>query len=65
VRARPFDASRSRPRHRGSVGRSLAPADDFPYLLEHVHQHLDGTDDGASEFDFGLTLILDGPKRLR
>jgi AcrR family transcriptional regulator len=47
-----------------SVVRSL-PADDFPYLLEHVHQHLDGTDDGASEFEFGLTLILDGLKRLR
>ena len=47
-----------------SVVRTL-PADDFPYLLEHVHQHLDGTDDGASEFEFGLTLILDGLKRLR
>ncbi len=43
---------------------SSLPGDDFPHLLEHVHQHLDGTDDGLSEFEFGLTLILDGLKRL-
>ncbi|MHB8643621.1 MAG: TetR/AcrR family transcriptional regulator C-terminal domain-containing protein [Gaiellaceae bacterium] len=46
-----------------SVVRAL-PADEFPYLLEHIHQHLDGPeDDGVTEFEFGLDLILDGIKR--
>jgi AcrR family transcriptional regulator len=43
----------------------VLPMDEFPYLLEHVHQHLDGPDDGPSEFEFGLNLILDGLKRAR
>jgi AcrR family transcriptional regulator len=42
------------------------PADDLPYLVEHVHQHLrerDPEDEGA--FAFGLDLILDGLARIR
>ena len=42
------------------------PEDQFPYLVEHVHQHLkphDPSDEG--EFAFGLDLILDGLERKR
>jgi AcrR family transcriptional regulator len=41
------------------------PRDEFPYLVEHVHQHLaerDPEDEGA--FVFGLDLILDGLERI-
>jgi len=40
--------------------------DEFPYVAEHVHQHLkprDPKDEGS--FAFGLDLILDGLERLR
>jgi len=40
---------------------SELPADEFPYLVEHVHQHLKERDpDDEGEFAFGLDLILDG-----
>jgi hypothetical protein len=42
------------------------PPGEYPYLVEHVHQHLrppDPADQGA--FVFGLDLILDGLDRLR
>lgn len=42
------------------------PADDHPYLLEHIQQHLgESNPDGRTEFEFGLDLILDGLERLR
>jgi AcrR family transcriptional regulator len=42
------------------------PVDQYPYLAEHVEQHLAETDDeDKSEFEFGLDLILDGLERLR
>jgi AcrR family transcriptional regulator len=42
------------------------PAGDYPYLAEHVEQHLAAHgDDGTSEFSFGLDLLLDGLERLR
>ncbi|MFL5911009.1 MAG: TetR/AcrR family transcriptional regulator C-terminal domain-containing protein [Gaiellaceae bacterium] len=42
------------------------PAGEYPYLVEHMHQHLDGSmRDGSSDFEFGLDLILDGLKRIR
>jgi AcrR family transcriptional regulator len=42
------------------------PASDYPYLVEHVEQHLAETGaDGVSEFEFGLDLILDGLERMR
>ena len=41
-------------------------AADYPYLAEHAEQHLAPVgDDGVSEFEFGLDLILDGLKRAR
>ncbi len=40
------------------------PADAFPHLIEHIHQHLEApAGDGARAFEFGLDLILDGLKR--
>jgi AcrR family transcriptional regulator len=39
--------------------------DDFPYLAEHAEQHLAAGSDGASEFEFGLDLLLDGLRRAR
>jgi AcrR family transcriptional regulator len=40
------------------------PADVFPHLIEHVHQHLEApSGDGARAFEFGLDLILEGLKR--
>jgi AcrR family transcriptional regulator len=40
------------------------PAGEFPYLMEHAAQHRDGPgDEGPSEFEFGLDLILDSLKR--
>lgn len=42
------------------------PADRFPYLAEHVQQHLQPADPVAgSDFEFGLDLILGGLERLR
>jgi AcrR family transcriptional regulator len=40
------------------------PASEFPYLVEHAHQHLEPLDDGVNAFQFGLDLILDGLKRV-
>jgi AcrR family transcriptional regulator len=41
-------------------------AGDYPYLAEHVEQHIAAqSDDSGSEFEFGLGLILDGLKRAR
>ena len=42
------------------------PADEYPYLAEHIEQHLaDGGPHEQGEFEFGLELILDGLKRIR
>jgi AcrR family transcriptional regulator len=42
------------------------PADEYPYFIEHAHQHLVEPDpDEPNEFEFGLDLILDGLERLR
>jgi hypothetical protein len=42
------------------------PVDVYPYLVEHVHQHLkERSPDDESEFAFGLDLILDGLERVR
>ena len=43
---------------------SFSP-DEYPYLMEHAAQHRDGTEDGATEFEFGLDLILESLKRAR
>jgi len=42
------------------------PANEYPYVAEHVEQHLaEPTPDDPSEFEFGLDLILDGLARIR
>jgi hypothetical protein len=42
------------------------PAGEYPYLVEHVHQHLkESSPDDEGEFAFGLDLILDGFERIR
>jgi AcrR family transcriptional regulator len=42
------------------------PVDEFPYLVEHVHQHLwERSPDDEGAFAFGLDLILDGLERIR
>jgi AcrR family transcriptional regulator len=49
-----------------TVLRELQATGDYPYLSEHVEQHITGLgDDSAEEFEFGLDLILDGLKRTR
>lgn len=41
------------------------PIDEFPYVAEHVHQHLkERSPDDEGEFAFGLDLILDGLERI-
>ena len=41
-------------------------AADYPYLAEHAEQHVAAFgDEGTSEFEFGLDLILDGLERAR
>jgi AcrR family transcriptional regulator len=42
------------------------PPEEYPYVIEHAHQHLEpSSPTGATEFEFGLELILDGLERLR
>lgn len=42
------------------------PVDEYPYLAEHVEQHLtESSPDDEGEFEFGLDLILDGLERIR
>jgi AcrR family transcriptional regulator len=42
------------------------PADEFPWLVEHVHQHLkERRPDDEGSYAFGLDLILDGLERIR
>ena len=41
------------------------PVAEYPYLAEHIEQHLKPRDpDAATEFEFGLDLILDGLERI-
>ena len=41
------------------------PEAEYPYVVEHARQHLrDDAPSGATEFAFGLDLILDGLERL-
>ena len=42
------------------------PPDRYPYVIEHAEQHIaPSSPSGATEFEFGLELILDGLERLR
>jgi AcrR family transcriptional regulator len=52
---------------RDMAGQFLAQlsVEEFPYLAEHIEQHLKPNDpDDVGEFEFGLGLILDGLERL-
>jgi AcrR family transcriptional regulator len=40
------------------------PKDEYPYLAEHVLQHLTHESIGGGDFEFGLELLLDGIERL-
>mgnify|MGYP002779015960 CR=1 FL=1 len=45
-----------------------SPTHDYPHLAEHIEYHLTEpveSEEGTSEFEFGLDLILDGIERLR
>jgi AcrR family transcriptional regulator len=41
------------------------PADAYPYLAEHVRQHLEPSEARQGTFEFGLELVLDGLEQLR
>jgi AcrR family transcriptional regulator len=41
------------------------PPDEYPYLAEHVEQHMEPSDERQSTFEFGLDLVLDSLERLR
>jgi AcrR family transcriptional regulator len=41
------------------------PAEDYPYLAEHVVQHLTHAEIESGSFEFGLEQLLDGIERLR
>jgi hypothetical protein len=42
------------------------PRDEYPYLAEHIEQHIKQRDsEGEGSFAFGLDLLLDGLERLR
>jgi AcrR family transcriptional regulator len=39
--------------------------DEYPYLVEHIAQHLEAATLDEGDFEFGLDLILEGVERLR
>jgi AcrR family transcriptional regulator len=42
------------------------PVEKYPYIVEHAQQHIEpSSPSGATEFEFGLDLILDGLERMR
>ena len=41
------------------------PADEYPFLAEHVRQHLTHEEIESGSFEFGLEQFLDGIERLR
>jgi AcrR family transcriptional regulator len=41
------------------------PAGEYPYFVEHVHQHLEPRHGDKGGFEVGLDLILDGLERAR
>jgi len=41
------------------------PTDEYPYLAEHVRQHLEPSEAQQGTFEFGLELALDGLAQLR
>jgi hypothetical protein len=52
----------------GAQLRQELALDEYPYLVEHMGQHVkasDRKDNGGGEFEFGLGLILDGLEKFR
>jgi AcrR family transcriptional regulator len=41
------------------------PVDEYPYLAEHIRQHVHPRESDEGAFAFGLDLILDGLERMR
>ena len=41
------------------------PVEDYPDLVEHIHQHIEPHDEETSGFELGLDLILDGLDKMR
>jgi AcrR family transcriptional regulator len=41
------------------------PGDEYPYLAEHIRQHMEPSEERQGTFEFGLDLVLDGLERLR
>ena len=41
------------------------PAEEYPYLAEHIRQHTEPTESRQGTFAFGLDLVLDSLERLR
>jgi AcrR family transcriptional regulator len=41
------------------------PVDEYPYLAEHIRQHVHPGESEEGAFEFGLDLILDGLERMR
>jgi hypothetical protein len=41
------------------------PATEYPHLVEMASEHVAGPDHYATEFEFGLDLILDGLEKRR
>ena len=48
----------------GTAVLQALPVDEFPYLAEHIGQHLEKGTLDEGDFEFGLDLILDGVERL-
>jgi hypothetical protein len=40
------------------------PADEYPWLVEHIRFHIESSIYDEGDFEFGLDLILDGLERL-
>ncbi len=41
------------------------PKDDYPFMAEHVRQHMEPSEARQGTFEFGLELVLDGLEQLR
>ncbi len=53
-------------RELAATGMQTFPVDDYPYVAEHIEQHLrPPSPDDRGAFAFGLDLILDGLERIR
>ena len=52
------------PRRRRPFSNKL-PTEDYPYLAEHIVQHLTHEEIESGSFEFGLEQLLDGIERLR